>query len=390
MSQARLQVLPKILIIDHELDHIESVKGILETQGYEVITAVTGQGGLAKAQIERPDLVLLEIDLPDIDGYEVCRALRSTPSTARIPIIIHSSRADVADKVAGFKAGANDYVVKPAAAAELVARIEATLGATERPLTHIVALWGCKGGVGTTTVASNLAVALRSRTGQRVTLLDASVLGGTLDVMLNLPPQYTMADLIPHLDSLDTELLTSVLAKHSSGVNVLLSSPWSNNGSKPHPDQWERILGWLQDISDYVIIDTAPSLDESTIAVLELADQVVILLTPEMTSLRNARLFLNLTTTWAQGPQKFLLVLNRYPVKGCIKLKDIEKALQRQIDMQIPSDEALVTYSINRGVPLVVSHPRSPIARSLYRLAEMIIAQKEEKESLLQSSSISA
>ncbi len=373
--------LPTILIIDHDIDTLEQTQPLLEAEGYEVLTTVTGQAGILVAQLRRPGLILVEIDLPDVDGYDVCRALRSDPATANAAILIHSSRAEVADKVAGFKAGASDYIVKPAVPAELLARIRAALRTEERPLAPIVTLWGTKGGVGTTTLATNLAVALQSKTGRRVTLVDASILGGTLEVLLNLAPRHTMADLLPRLDDLDSELLASVLAQHSSGVRVLLSRPWSVNGDNVQPTQMERILAWLQQANDYVIIDTSPSLDENTLRVLQLSHQVITVLTPEMTSLRNTKLFMNMIRTWAQQPQDLALVVNRYPVKGGINLKDIEATLQKKVDVQIANDEPLVTYSINRGIPLVLSHGRSAVAKGLQQLAETVIQKTEQKQS---------
>lgn len=372
-------MLPKILIIDHDLEAIAQIQRTLEAEGYEVLTTVTGQAGIALAQLQRPNLVLLDVDLPDINGYEVCRTLRATPATSKLPIVFYSARADVTDKVAGLKAGANDYIVKPAATAELVARIKAALRSEEQALAYIVALWGAKGGVGTTTIASNLALALRLRTGKRVTLVDASVLGGTLGVALNLAPQHTLVDLLPRLDDLDSELLDSVLLKHSSGVRVLLSVPWSKNGTHVQPQQFERILAWLQETNDYLVIDTAPSLDPTTLALLKLADQVVVVLSPEMASLRNARLFLEMAEAWRQTPDKFVLALSRYPIKGGLTLPDVERALQKRVEAHIPNDENLVTYSVNRGIPLVVSHARSAVGQSFYRLAETITATAGKK-----------
>lgn len=371
---------PKILIIDSDLNTVGQLQEILEAEGYDVLPVISGQAGIAQAQSHHPSLVLLEIDLPDMDGYRVCQALRGNAATAKVPILIYSARAEVADKVAGFRAGANDYIVKPAAPAELVARIHAALRTEEPTVAHTVALWGTKGGVGTTTIASNLALVLRSKTNKRVSLMDASVLGGTLGVMLNLAPKHTIADLLPRLDDLDTELLNSVLTTHSSGVRVLLSVPWSRNGSSLHAVQAERILGWLERANDYVVVDTSPALDDGTQAVLQHAEQVVVVLTPEMTSLRNARVFMKMAEDWGDPLDKFILTLNRYPSKSGIELKDIETALRSKVRVQIPADEPLVTYSINRGIPLVISHQRSPVAQGYFRLADIIIANAGKKQ----------
>lgn len=383
-------MLPTIQIIDHDVDGTAELKRILEAEGYEVLTTVSGQAGIALAEINRPKLILLDTDLPDIDGYEVCRVLRGSTHTAKAAILMYSTRAEVADKVAGLEAGANDYIVKPAAPAELIARIKAALRSEDRTLAYIVALWGSKGGVGTTAIASNLSVALRSKTGKRVILMDASVLGGTLEVLLNLPPRHTIADVLPHLGDLDTELLRSVLAKHSSGIRVLLSAPWSSNGDTVQPTQLERILGWLQPACDYVVLDTSPSMDDSTLAVLQLADQVILVLTPEMTALRNARLFLSMAETLRPESQQLTLALNRYPMKGGIKLKEIEAALRTKVDIQIPRDDALVTYSINRGIPLVTSHPRSSVAKRFFQLADAVIATAKKKQRMAVMSTVLA
>jgi len=333
------------------------------------------------ANSHRPSLILLEVDLDGTDGYEVCRTLRSSAVTAKVPILIYSARTEVADKVAGFKAGANDYIVKPAAPAELVVRIRAALHTEEQTLAYTVAIWGTKGGVGSTTIASNLALLLQSKTNKRVTLMDASAYGGTLGVVLNLAPMHTIADLLPRLDELDSELLSSVLSQHSSGVKVLLSMLWNENHTRIQSQEYERILSWLQAANDYVIVDTSPVLDDNTQAILQSSSQVIMVLTPEMTSLRNARVFLQEVEDWGKSEDKFLFVLNRYPVKSGLQLKDIETALRRKITIQIPDDAPLVTYSINRGIPLVISHAKSPIAQSYSQLAAMLIASSSKKQS---------
>lgn len=366
-----------ILVIDHDIDVAESIQRVLSAEGLEVLTAITGQAGVVLAELNRPRLVLLDIDLPDVDGYEVCRTLRAVPSTAKTPILIYSNRTEVADKVAGFKAGADDYIIKPVAPAELVARVKAALRTEEKTLAHIVTLWGAKGGVGTSALAVNLAVALRSKSARRVTVVDSSTLGGTLAVMLNLAPTHTVGDLLPRLNQLDAELLGSVLTAHSSDIRVLASYPWAQDVSQVKPEQWQRIVGWLQEACDFLVLDTAPSMDATTVAILQMSE-VVLVLTPEMTALRNAHLFLQTAASWMRD-SKPIVVLNRYPTKGGLQLRDVEAALQTSVDVAIPNDEPLMTYSINRGIPVVISHPKSAIAQGVVHLADSLLSKVSKK-----------
>jgi len=363
----------RVLIIDPDVEAAATLRVQLEEEGIEVTSTVTGQAGLLRAETTHPNLVVLDVDVPDVDGYHLCRTLRASPTSAAVPILIYSSRGSVPDKVAGFEAGASDYVVKPAAPAELLARIR-TLARLEEPTYgRLITVWGSKGGVGTSTIASNLAVALRTATGKRVSLVDASVLGGTVGVLLNIVYPHTLADLLPRLDALDSELLDSVMARHSSGVQVLLSPPWGVDGLVHlEASHLERILNRLRQISDYVVVDTAPSVDPATVAALRRADQSAIVFTPEMSALRNVRVFLRMGRVNGDAEQ-LLLVLNRYPIKGGLRLQDVESALERPVDVLVPNDEALVLYSINRGIPLVTSHPRSPVSRGMLQLAQLVL-----------------
>jgi pilus assembly protein CpaE len=269
-------------------------------------------------------------------------------------------------------------VVKPAAPAELLARIRSMARLEETARGHVVAVWGSKGGVGSSVLASNLAVALRSLDGGEVTLVDASVLGGSIGVCLNIISPHSIADLMPRFESLDTDLLDSVLANHSSGIRVLLSAPWGQDGASPlEPLQVERILGRLRQSSAYVVVDTSPSLDPTTVGVLRQADQTVVVLTPEMTALRNVRVALRVFKSWGQDPRRLIMVLNSCAAKGGILLRDVESALEAKMDVLVPSDEPMVMYSINRGIPLVSSHPKSAVGQGMLRLAQVVASRTQ-------------
>jgi len=119
-----------VLVIDDEKDLIELVRYNLEKNGFDVRDARDGESGLAKAAQLKPDVILLDVMLPGMDGLEVCRRLRSSSATSRVPVIMLTAKTEEADRVVGLELGADDYVTKPFSPRELVARLKAVLRRT--------------------------------------------------------------------------------------------------------------------------------------------------------------------------------------------------------------------------------------------------------------------
>ena len=117
----------RILAVEDDPNALELMVYTLERKGYQVIPAKDGLEALKKAQDEHPDLIILDIMLPGLDGYEVCRRLRQIPETAVLPILMMSAKARQEDKDAGLKKGADDYLAKPVDPLEMVARVETLL-----------------------------------------------------------------------------------------------------------------------------------------------------------------------------------------------------------------------------------------------------------------------
>ena len=369
----------KILIVDDEPHVLRAMAYALRRAGYEVVTAQDGEEALSKVHTEHPDLMILDVMMPGMNGLEVCQRLRKQQETASLPIIVLSAGSQVDDKVRGLEAGADSYVTKPVALSEIIARVAALLqrraqltDAAVAAKGQTLAVYGAKGGVGTTFVAVNLAVALRQVSNKSVVLVDANLQFGDVGLALNMRPDHTLLDLRPYLGQLDSELIDSVLVSHSSGIQLLLASLDLEANVSMSPQLLGQVLAKLEETFDYVVVDTWTVLDERTQAVLDSADKIVLLTTPQMSSLRNARLFLNPQEASEHGPETLLVTVNRYDDGGGITTQDITQVLQQRIAARLPDDGDLVMYSLNRGVPLVVSHPRSSVARSLFELAGAI------------------
>src|SRR4030042_6559704 len=170
----------KILVVDDDLDTLKLVGMMLQRQGYTIVAAINGAQALSKVPAEKPDLILLDVMMPDIDGFEVCRRLRSDAAYASIPILMFTAKTQVDDKVQGFESGADDYLPKPTHPAELLAHVKALLGrsrvsstSTTMPVkrARMICMIGAKGGLGTSTLAVNIAVTMAARK-QDVLLLE--------------------------------------------------------------------------------------------------------------------------------------------------------------------------------------------------------------------------
>jgi two-component system phosphate regulon response regulator PhoB len=123
----------RVLVVDDEPDIVELVRYHLEKAGIECVHASDGGAALRLVRERRPDVLILDLMLPGMDGLEVCRALRRDPATARLPIIMLTAKAEEVDRVVGLEVGADDYVVKPFSPRELVARVGALLRRVREP-----------------------------------------------------------------------------------------------------------------------------------------------------------------------------------------------------------------------------------------------------------------
>jgi len=205
-------------------------------------------------------------------------------------------------------------------------------------------------------------------------LVDADYAAPALDVALNLRSDRNIADLLPKLSRLDEDLISSVLVQHASGLNVLLAPPPADLSSPLSLMQVQHILVMLKRMFPWVIVDLGLPLDETTFAFLDGADRIIMSVLPEMVGLRNTRLMLDQLFARGYPDDKVWLVLNRATLRGGVSQRDIETRLRVSIKFTIPDDQALATHSINRGVPIALSHPRSAVGRAVQRLAKQLCA----------------
>ena len=335
-----------------------------------------------------PDVTLISRQSADEDALRLIEEM--TTSLPQAAMIVLSDREQMDFIQQALLLGARGFLLRPFTAMELqeairrihqlevekVSRLsqeraeEVVSGPGE-----ILAVFSPKGGVGRTMIATNLAVALH-QAGQRVVLVDGSLQFGDVPVVLNIHARTSIVSLVD-VEEMDTELLAEALVPHSSGIKVLLGPSQLTEADLPYPEAVARILTALQEQFDYVVVDTWPFIDDTTLTILDMADRILLVTTPEMAALRGVKLFLELADTLGYPASKLLMVLNRYMSAFGIGTAEIEENIRCKIGANIPSNGRLVTHALNRGVPLIISDPKSRVARSIVQLADLIVGKAE-------------
>jgi pilus assembly protein CpaE len=392
----------RILVVD---DIAETRENLAKLIGFEadmtiVASAEGGQQAVEFAKKERPDVILMDINMPDMDGITATEIIANTVPES--PIIMMSVQGEQDYLRRSMLAGAREFLVKPFSADELVnairhvheiekvkraryaqaapasAQSASLTSALQAPRGKIITFFSPKGGVGRTTIATNLAVALHHSTNQPVVLVDGSLPFGDVAVILNMSPKAkTIADLVGSFDQVDAEVLESVLVQHSTGIKVLLAPPTPEAAELITGPNIKKVLETLRASYAWVVVDTWPSFQEQVLTMLDVADVILTLMTLEITSLKNVRVFMEIAEKLGYDEHKVQLVANRNDSSGGIKASDVESSLARKIPHTIVSDGRALVLAVNRGVPFVISHRDSQVAKDIYTLADKLIGAGE-------------
>src|SRR5919107_4219723 len=390
----------RVLIVDdipETRDHLTKLLGF-ESDIEVVGAAASGSEALSIAGQVQPDVVLMDINMPDMDGITATEQLSSRVPTASVVMMSVQGEADYLRR--SMLAGAREFLVKPFSSDELTASIRqvwarekdkqsryapvvaTTGGGVERTddgsgePANVVAVFSPKGGVGRTTIAVNLAVAA-AQSGKKVGLVDASFQFGDVGVLLNLNPRNkSIADLAGELQTGEAESLDTFMISHSSGIRVLLAPPSPEQAELIGPSAVKKVIERMRGDFDLVVVDCPSSFNDSTLAVLDEADLILTLLTLEITSVKNMRLFLEVCEQLGYGPDKIRLVLNRADSTLGIRVADVEHSIGRKVDHTIVSDGRSVVYALNRGVPFFLSNREAQVSQDILRLAQAVAGER--------------
>jgi pilus assembly protein CpaE len=371
----------KILVVDDDPNVQRLLQYTLKQEGYDVVVAADGAEGFRLWGSESPDLVLLDVMLPKLDGYQVATKIRAEETAkAHVPIIMLTAEREVEQKVRGLRAGADDYLIKPFHPAELLARIKSLLARfaprdkllARPPLGRVLAFYPAKGGVGSTTIAINAAIALHRELGRKVCLVDANLQFGDHRVFLDLGlDRKSIVDVVT-ASSIDADLIKSILVKHDSGIDLLLAPPSPETAELVHPDHLPHIADLLRSMYDYVLIDVDKRLDDVNLGVFEAAEIVFVVMTADLSCLKNVRLILETMNHLGYPASKVQLVLNRSNAFTGINVKNAEGALRRTIDHQVVNEYRGAISALNSGAPFMFTKADSALGGSLLQFARTI------------------
>ena len=364
----------KILVVDDDPVVQRQLQFALKQEGYEIVTASDGAEGFRLWGAESPSLILLDVMLPKLDGYQVAAKIRQEEgTTAHVPIIMLTAEREVEQKVRGLRAGADDYLIKPFHPAELLARIKSLLArfaphdvlVGRPPLGRVFAFYGAKGGVGTTTIAINAAIALHKELGRKVCLVDGVLQFGDHRVFLDLGlDRKSMVDIVS-APSIDVDLVKQVMVRHDSGIDLLLAPPSPETAELVTPEHIPIILDHLRTLYDYVLIDIDKTLDDINLGIIEAAETVFVVMTADLSCLKNVRLVLETIGHLGYQSDKVQLVLNRSNAFTGINVKNAEGALKRTIDHQIVNEYRGAISALNSGSPFMLNKADSVLGRAL-------------------------
>jgi pilus assembly protein CpaE len=381
----------RIFIVDSHSPTVEFITRIIQFEADIRIEAVAGsaQEALQRLDDMDPEVVLIDLELPDGDGISTAAAILDKRPLAEVVLL--SVDSDVTILKRAMNAGIRDMLIMPPSGDKLCSTIrkayerhekrKAVTGPLYLPqgpfpdapveMGHLIAVCSAKGGVGCTMLATNLALKLHTEHTPTL-IIDGDLKFGDVALFLNLSARFSIADLAPYAEELEPDIIHDVLTTHISGLTVLAAPKTLEDADGITVDAMRKIVDYLLTRYTYVVVDTSTGFDNHAVAVIEMADVIVAVMAPEMSSIKNTSKLYGLLQEIGVPKERVCLVLNCVDRRDAITARQIAEHLKTEIAAEIPFDRQTVLISINKGDPLLQNGKTQPMAKNFLGLIRVI------------------
>ena len=377
-----------VLMVSNNNTLISSTRSTLLQQEdfYIFDKQVTTENILPVIAKTQPDIILLDQGFQPHKFFELVDKIATEYPMCAVVVILPEQ--EVINSEQAILSGARAFLIYPYKPDHLVNTVRRVMELMERsqvfpekiPVQETQAkprntftVFSPKGGAGSTTVAVNLAIAIHKQLKEDVLVIDGKHLFGHVSLYLNLRTGNSITDLITHAGTLDQRLIKQVVVRHVSGVHVLPSPNSITEAQGIRPEDLYKVVQALQQVFPNIIVDGGNNLNENTVTYMDSSDRIMLVLNPDLASLRDVRMFIEVSKTLSYPPEKTLLILNLIGRKADVKREEIENILNMKIFGRIPADENLALSCLNEGVPIILKNPRHPITKAYEEIAKGLV-----------------
>ncbi len=366
----------QIVVIDDDQQIRRMLGFILERAGYETDLIGDPKEGLAALKNNKPDLLVLDVMMPLMSGHDVLREIRSDETIADLPVVILSARAQDVDRNTALGMGADAYLSKPIEQDEILSVIGDLLfkGGVSQNASgsrgYVISVFGLRGGIGRTTLAVNLAGALRRVSKEAVCLIDLSPSGGQAAMHFRMAAKPTWQDLATQVD-FSPEKIEEYLLQHRSGLYLFAAPVVPQKPDLFSGKQLRGVLNALSNQMTFIVLDLPAIWSDSVMAALECSDMTLHVMTPDLVSVQlGAQTIRTLTNNELQLKQKAHL-LNRISPEEGVPATVVEKGIGARLAFQIDYDPNQ-SRALAQGMPLTLTNAQSPLPAMMRRMADAI------------------